>query len=350
MVSIQSVLKVTLGLLSGFSLFSSFSEAQVVYRVTELVPSTGYTQSEAISINDKGEVIGNSYPPTINWNGMATKWTASRPTPLGIVKSGTFSSAGSINSNGLMVGEGDDGRPNAVVFSKGTSTFLTKGANNSYAVFATDGGKIFGNILKGFDGRFAPVLWSPVPKKAGQYTFTELQYIDSTGIVPESYLYGANNAGQAVGYAFDSALGQVPLVWNSPTSNGKILPGPTGVLPLGMNDLGVIVGMGAGVDFNSYPALWYGAPSYQYTELSLFAGETYGYATGINNSGIIIGYHSDLPAVWIGGEIFDVNASLNASGKGWVIQTLNDINNVGVIVGSGLKNGTKRAVQLTPVP
>lgn len=323
--------------------------AQVTYRVTELIPASGYTQSEAMGINDAGIVVGVSYPPTINWNGMATRWTAGKPTALGIAKGGTFSMANSVNKNGVVVGEGDDGRPNAVVFNSKGSTFLTNGANNSYAMLISDTGVIYGNLLKGFDGKWTPVAWKADPKKADRYVTTEFRFVDSAGLASECFMLGVNQKGQAFGYGWDSLVGQVPLYWNSAGTNGVVLPGPAGVLPLGINDNGLIVGIFS-QDTATLPKTWSAATGMAIAELPLPTGETFGYATGVNNLGMIIGSHSDQPAVWINGACIDVNSHLDASSASWKITSLQDINNTGLIVGTAVKNNQKRAVVLTPTP
>lgn len=333
----------------------SVAIAQVVYSVKELPPVAGYVQSEAMAINERGDVVGNSNPATINWNSMGTRWVAGRPSALGINKAARnfkYSTARSINRTGLVVGESDDGRPNAVVFNTSGGTFLTKGANNSYALFASDSGLIYGYMLKGFDGNFMPVIWSPVPKKAGQYTYTELKFLDSTGVYGEANMMAANNAGQSVGYGMDSQLGQVPVIWEAGAVVGTPLPADpfVAVDPVALNDLGTIVGQTGTSDGHTHPIVWSVKPTYEVMHLPLFDGEVSGGATGINNLNVVIGYHQELPAVWIDGQIQDINLSLNASGKGWVIERVNDINDSGIIVGSGFKNGVRRAVMLTPVP
>ena len=353
MLGLKSFCACLVGLTCIATTLQNFAVAQVVYSVKELPPVAGYVQSEATAINERGDVVGNSNPATIYWNSMGTRWVAGRPTALGINKAARdfqYSTARSINRTGLVVGESDDGRPNAVVFNKSGGTFLTKGANNSYALFASDSGLIYGYMIKGFDGLFMPVVWSPDPKKAGQYKYTELKYIDSTGAFVEANMMAANNAGQSVGYAMDSQLGQVPVVWEAGALVGTRLPADPNVAvdPVALNDLGIIVGQ-TGTSEGYHPIMWSLKPNYEVTHLPLFDGEVAGGASGINNNNIVIGYHSDLPAVWINGQIQDVNLSLNASGQGWVIEKVNDINDSGVIVGSGLKNGVRRAVMLTPV-
>lgn len=351
---LRSVCAFLVGSVCITTAFQNVAVAQSVYSVKELPPAAGYVQSEATAINERGDVVGNSHPATINWNGMATRWVAGRPTALGINKAASdfqYSTARSINRTGLVVGESDDGRPNAVVFNKPGGTFLTKGANNSYALFASDAGLIYGYMLKGFDGTFMPVVWSPIPKKAGQYKYTELTFIDSTGAYGEANMMAANNVGQSVGYGSDSQLGQVPVIWEAGAIVGTPLPADpyVAVDPVGLNDLGIIVGQTGTSDGHTHPIVWNVRPNYEVTHLPLFDGEVSGGATAINNNNIVIGYHHDMPAVWINGQIQDINMSLNASGQGWVIEKVNDINEAGVIVGSGLKNGVRRAVMLTPI-
>lgn len=326
------------------------ARAQLKYRVTELRPVAGYPQSEAVAINELGVVVGSSLPSVIEMNGMATRWNGRRPQALGIQSGGTFSTAKSINKHGLVVGEGDDNRPNAVVYDGPSGgTFLTNGANNSYATYVTNSGLIFGILLSGFDERFLSVIWSPNPQHPGDYDFAELTWVDSTGLDNETLLLAANEAGQAVGYGFDAALGQVPVIWEANTTEGAALPGEPGTMPMGINDAGDLVGIGSAPGFTSVPVLWRRGPQHELVRLPLFPGETQGYAESINNQGIAIGFHQDLPAIWANGKIHDANSVLDPSGNGLVIVRLNDINNEGVIVGSATRNGVLRGVILTPL-
>ncbi len=328
--------------------------AQVVYSVKELPPAAGYVQSEATAINERGDVVGNSHPPTINWNGMATRWVAGRPSALGINKAARefqYSTARSINRTGLVVGESDDGRPNAVVFNKSGGTFLTKGANNSYALFANDTGLIYGYMLKALTEHSCQSSGRQFLKRQ-PITYTELKFIDSTGAYGEANMTAANNVGQSVGYGIDSQLGQVPVIWEAGAVLGTPLPADpyVAVDPIGLNDMGMVVGQTGTSDGHTHPIIWNIKPSYEVIHLPLFEGEVSGGAIGINNHNIVIGHHHDLPAVWIDGQIQDINSSLNSSGTGWLIERINDINDSGVMVGSGLKNGVRRAVMLTPMP
>jgi probable HAF family extracellular repeat protein len=79
---------------------------------------------------------------------------------------------------------------------------------------------------------------------------------------------------------------------------------------------------------------------------------TRSWAFGINNQGVVIGYcdrdderyrafiHRD-------GRMIDLNTLIPAD-SGWVLETANDINDRGQIVGRGKHNGIRRAFLLTP--
>jgi hypothetical protein len=83
--------------------------------------------------------------------------------------------------------------------------------------------------------------------------------------------------------------------------------------------------------------------------------------TVINNFGEILGSSAASepgtwnvsparPVVWIGGQVFDLQASLDAAtGEGWTIASASAINNLGQIAGSGTHNGLARAFLLAPI-
>jgi probable HAF family extracellular repeat protein len=113
--------------------------------------------------------------------------------------------------------------------------------------------------------------------------------------------------------------------------------GGTRTLPLGMNDLGDVVGSSflAG-DTVSRPFLWSGGVMQQ---LPLLPGHTLGSARAINNLGQIVGISSSLAVRWDNGAITDLNTAATAA-AGWIqLNAALGINDAGQIVGFGQKAG-----------
>lgn len=87
------------------------------------------------------------------------------------------------------------------------------------------------------------------------------------------------------------------------------------------------------------------------TDLGTLGGSSYAY--GINDSGTIVGYswtpNSEHPHafVYLNGMMIDLN-SLIPSGAGWELLEAYGINNTGQIVGEGLLNGQSHAFRLDP--
>jgi uncharacterized membrane protein len=177
--------------------------------------------------------------------------------------------------------------------------------------------------------------------------------VDPTGGFSSVYAHGANNQGVVVGQVNSTQWSSRAGLWKNDSKHTLTLldplPGQWDSYAFGINDSGVVVGISDVGTFSTTPVTW--SPSGQVQALPLFPGEIHGHATGINNLGQVIGWHGTggQPAVWIGGEIVDVQSALDASGAGWTISTLSGINNAGQIVGGGFHNGQFRGFVLTPV-
>jgi probable HAF family extracellular repeat protein len=125
--------------------------------------------------------------------------------------------------------------------------------------------------------------------------------------------------------------------------------GGTQTQPLGINDLGDVVGSSflAG-DTVSRPFLWSGGVMQQ---LPLLPGDTSGSARAINNLGQIVGISVSRAVRWDNGVVTDLNTAATAA-AGWVqLRAALGINDAGQIVGYGQRTGspltTLRAFLLT---
>lgn len=296
------------------------------YTFTPLGSING-TSSAANAINDQGQVVGvsdrsavvwngstptllaglsgsdqqGSYATNINnagqiagvngWNGAAV-WNGNTQTALGPIQ-GSGSFAWGINNAGQVAGMSDQGQ--AVVWNNATSTFLSPGGGKAYAV--NNAGLVAGCLCSPDQYASQAVVWND-----GTVIVLGGQWGSSNG----SAALAINDAGQVAGYGnFHASL--VPVVWNGTTPT--ILPTLSGL------------------------------PSK---------------AKAINDEGQIVGFSAGHAVLWSGGSLTDLNQFLGAQDKaaGWYLQTANDINDFGVIVGTEVNSltGATRAFELSPVP
>lgn len=334
------------------------AHAQTQYRVTELSPLTGYTGSVASGINDSGDVVGSSSPNS-SYGSMATLWHAGVPSALGKAPKGNYSYALAINNSGQITGDADDGsiRPQ-VVFRRGSALFIDSGANNSHGFVMLSSGQIVGDYLKGFGGTagWNPSIWTEDPRSPGKFRHVFLpQFVEPNGGFSSVFAHGANNNGVVVGQVSASTLWSSRAgLWKNDSNHTLTLldplPGEWDSYAFAINDNGVVAGISDLGVFSTTPVVWSADVSHTPTALPLQPGETSGYATGINNLGQVIGNHgaTSAPAAWINGQLVDLQSALDASGSGWVLQSVSHINNLGQIVGTGLHNGQSRGFVLTP--
>ncbi len=142
-----------------------------------------------------------------------------------------------------------------------------------------------------------------------------------------------------------------PLDLSAVNTSGIAIPAS---VALSVNDAGQIVGYVT--DYNELPEP---VPSlaFLYSHGSAVSLGTLGgvraVAKDINNAGVVVGtgslvneqFHAFVHA---GGAMADLNSLLTSGGRGWVLISANAVNDAGVIVGEGLKDGVPHAFQLTP--
>lgn len=119
--------------------------------------------------------------------------------------------------------------------------------------------------------------------------------------------FAINDRDQVVGTANnvdpDNTIHQTPVMWDhgQPINLGTLFPGANSS-PLGVNNLGVVVGGSAieGTDTNA-PWVWYGGSLHA---LPFLPGMNHGFAESINDFGVIVGRQgppdesSSLPCLW----------------------------------------------------
>ena len=221
-----------------------------------------------------------------------------------------------------------------------------------------------GYIYDADDASSVGVLLGPVhqPKGVGPSGETVGTYFTYDGALASLHgalgtAYAVNASGLVVGAAgaisqavtFSSGTNSV-LDLGALNTSGLASPGS---VALSVNDAGQIVGYVT--DFNGQP----NQPSlaFLYANGSAISLGTLGgvqaSAKDINNSGVIVGtgsladeqFHAFVHA---GGAMADLNSLLSSGGAGWVLTSANAISDAGVIVGEGLKDGVPHAFLLTP--
>jgi probable HAF family extracellular repeat protein len=254
----------------------------------------------ALAINDRDEVVGLSgygYIPA-----SAVVWKKGVVHELETPSGYTLSFAISINSSGTIVGVAST--PNFTVLSA--------------------------------------LLWQD-----GQVHF--LPPLGSAGIFTQAN--GINDKGQIIGTAGPAGYYHAVL-WD----NGDVIDlGTLGGLDSdanAINNKGQIVGWSQVGNGDLHPAEWQNG---EITDLGNYGSDPLGYASSINNQGQIIGGSaqndgsSPHALLWQDGTITDLQTVV-PSDSGWVLLSVNTINNRGQIAGWGTHDGQLRAFVLTPTP
>jgi len=209
--------------------------------------------------------------------------------------------------------------------------------NGGFASSATNGGNVINDAgqIVGYGvpgGLPVPVLWAsptsaPAPLPVGAFTGQQFA------------ARGINNSGQIIG-EFGSGFGQTPIYWSSPTSGPTVLSSGSffGVSPIGINNLGQIVGSPV---FDP-AALFWSSPAATPVALPNGAFQPPISASGINDVGQIVGYGtpsgggSFVPILW---PTPTSNPIALPTGGLALPMSANGINNAGQIVGQSNNYG-----------
>lgn len=264
-----------------------FAADAVTYRLTDLGVLPGGTLSEALGINDVGQVVGYSTTPTGN---SAFLWQNGTMTELGVLPGNLQSVAKSINNNGQVVGYSynqsgvEEFRARATLWQNGTVTDLgvLPARENSLATDINNAGQVVGVSAEvGGGGLSQGFLWQ-------NGTMTGLG--DFSEGVHDRQAYGINNLGQIVGDG--SAAGQTRgFIWQGGTIDGLgVLPGDGISNASSINDIGQVVGISHSYTTGSRAVLWENS---SVTDLGVLPGTLYSSAVKINNSGQVVGLSFD---------------------------------------------------------
>lgn len=299
-------------LIATLPLLSSKSMASPTYTITDLGLGAAY------GINESGQVAGiagiSSFQAFSYLNGVKTIFGGSF--------GHSMSRAWGINESGVIAGS-ISGSVNGDAFrwQSGSGTLIPLvdgfGINDAGAIA---GYRINGSIVNA-------AVWSD-----GKITDFGGDFTRAVDI---------NNAGQVVGigrdaFGFDSAF-----VWNAGTLTTLSLADSR---PQDINEVGQIVGRNKLANGRKHATLWQSGQTIDLDTLNTFDSEAY----AINDSGTVVGY-AGFAFIYQDGQM-QLLDDLIEPNTGWVLRNAFDVNNAGLIVGSGEFQGGLHAYLLTPVP
>lgn len=323
------------GLLAVFCLCVS-SAFGVQYTVTDL--GRGFSPMD---INNAGLLAGTYRDPPNSSTGYAATWDGGAVTNLGKpINSNYPSYASRINENGRAVGKLN---LSSYLWTESGPTLLTNLANKE-----SEAGSI--NIHDKIAG------WSRDSDNNPRGCVWENNVITDLGVLTGdvySYAYDINDSGQVVGFSNNGGFGRA-VIWNNNVISAlPMLTDWLGTQASKINANGWVIGYGVTPEASYRAVLWNGAGM---QNLGLLDGARTSYANGINNTGQVVGkgYYQSLgeyrPFIWDQASgMVDLN-TLIPSNSGWVLNSAEDINDGGLIVGKGRIGSVSHYFLLTPVP
>lgn len=176
-----------------------------------------------------------------------------------------------------------------------------------------------------------------------EYGYDYTGFISRNGVMtPTDAVLGGdiNEAGVVAG----TAVGEKAMRWQNGVS--EYLSSSRYSWAYAINDQGWIVGATSGPEFYPFATLWRNGAEEQMWP---------GYASGINNDGMAVGFSHDGKAMmWFDGQAHDLNALWDKTGwQGWELTHAFAVNNGGEILAEAKNvagNGGYQYVLLSPVP
>jgi probable HAF family extracellular repeat protein len=171
--------------------------------------------------------------------------------------------------------------------------------------------------------------------------------------LPNSFGYALNATGHIAGAAYDPAYSSPhAFFYNGSTSTDLGTFGGTGATVLALNDGDALAGYLTTTSMVDHAFVLLAGT---FSDLGTLGGN-YSYAHSINNSNVVVGgsfidTNDSVFHAFIWNSTFalqDLNAQLDSSGAGWVLNEARAINDAGHIAGVGSFNGISHAFLLTP--
>lgn len=329
------------------------------YTFTALGIPSGYSNSDATGINDSGQITINAENPTSTSNlSTAFEYSGGNFSQLPMPAGALGSYADGINKFGVVVGSYYTGLTQnnsslwyPYTYTGGSTTSLpaydSQPPTDGFAINSS--GTIAGTSQSAGYGGYRAFTYSSSSGFTTLGSLKSSEYRDAALAI--------NDSGTSAGYS-STVNGHEAVVWNATgqaTSLG-FLPNAkfTSSAATAINSAGTVVGQ-SGSSSGTYDAFIY-ASGGTMQDLGNLGGGTY--ASGVNNSDVVVGYGQTSNsrgaafAAWvdIAGTMYNLN-DLTFLPTGWTLVGASAINNNGDIVGYGTNaNGQMEAFMLTPTP
>jgi uncharacterized membrane protein len=349
----------TLGLLATPLAASGQTTRYRVVRLSEII--TTQTSCVPTAVNANGDVIG--FCGAGADDAVAVLWRNGAVTELGRLPRGTFSHAYGINAAGQVVGDGNDNDPRnkAVIFgSNGALQIDGSGGSFQSAYGITDDGRIFGNFSTvGSPGlsTWEPVFWT-FDAAHDRYDRNDLPRPTGTPTgFSGAFVFGASNAGIAVGQATSDIVGVRAALWqNDATHTLVLLENPLGGAAgaaFGVSAAGHVAGMSSGATQPERGVVWLNDAAHSPIVLVPLPGDLSSRAFAVNTAGIVVGasFAPGAPGrgfVFRDGSSRELTNLLDADSSGWTINEPAGINDAGQIVATATLDGARHPVLLAP--
>lgn len=349
------------------------THAAPLYTVEDLGVLPGDDNSNALAINNAGQVTGTSRVGSGFFN--AVLWTGTTPTSLATAIGQQTSTANGINAAGHLttvagfLSPGISTGGTAHFWDGTTLTNIGKlGTGTPASTLAS-----VGNAVSDSD-QVVGRAWASDANTGNFHAFSwqggVIRDLGTFGACTDSDARDINSSGQIVGYASGgiNCLPSQALIWQSalsaPVSLNSILAG-VGIfdnltLATGINEAGVVLAQRVAGGRGRCVFVTTGATP-TVTDIG-YVGVNGNLNTcvpgDINASGDVVGYQAvspdGIPLLYTAGTLYDLNTLLDpGSDAAWTLLTATDINDSGTIVGQGRIGGVLhafRATQVVPAP
>ncbi|GAB3810704.1 hypothetical protein GCM10028820_00700 [Tessaracoccus terricola] len=300
------------------------------YSVMLLQPAAGHVTSEALGLNDAGDVVG--------WSGTegniarGTLWTSR--SNRGVTLGAGYGMAVDISGTGVILGQSYAGDRNPYWYQHGSvASFELREESEHFARGISESGVALIQSASGMGyTATAPNALTQQTPPAGS-TPSQVMSISPNGRFVAGQVYGGG-----------------ATLWVD--GNARLLGSGTGSVS---NEMTAVNDAGTSVECRPVSTTWptvrgtriFSATG-DVTDLAPLAGSDGTCAQVINNDGVIAGGAGKQPAVWVDGKAYALN-SLVPRRVGFALQTVNDINASGQLVGMAtLDDGSKRGYIATP--
>lgn len=295
-------------------------------------------QSATFALNNAGQVASYANIAAGSEAFHVTLYDAGRLIDLGTL-GGPVSEALSVNDRGQVSGMATipSGEQHAFLWENGKMTDLGEAGSTSLGWAINGRGDVAGSVAKGEDASVAFL------SHGGRTTLL--------GTLPDrvaAEAHGINDRGEVVGTSWNPNSWREAFLYGGGKMRGLgTLPGGSSSGALGINARGQVTGF-ASTSSGAMHAFLYSKG--RMTDLGTMGAFAQG--RGINSAGDVVGdgrttrgaRHAGL---FRGGHVFDLNDGLPPD-SGWELQTADAINDKGQIIGLARHDGKKRGYLLTP--